>query len=104
MIQHNWTEPRVYTNPDGKPVRVTIYDRDDAREVCTVNLSTHDDPEHVARVLAEFALIAQSPKFAHIAESVVLWDMSKNIGKRKPSPLYPHVVTDARSALAKVGV
>ena len=100
----NWTEPRVYTNPDGKPIRITVYDMDDGREVCSARLSTDDGPEHVERVKKEMVVIAQAGNLAHVVESVVLWDMSKSIGKRKPSPLYPSIVEDARATLIKAGI
>jgi hypothetical protein len=69
--KHNWTEPRVYTDPDGKPIRATIYDKTDAREVASVRLSRDDGPEHIAQVRAEFTLIAAAPTLAAEASTVL---------------------------------
>jgi len=89
----NWTEPRVYTNPDGQPVRVTIYDKDDARELASVGISKHDDAVHVARVKSEFALIAAAPELAAALRDLLgKYTFQEDDGE------------EARAALAKAGL
>jgi len=63
-------------------------------------LTTEEEDEANAR------LIAAAPDLLRVVEAVFLWNLSKNIGKgkRRPSPLYPHIVEAARAALQKAGV
>lgn len=53
---------------------------------------------------ANARLIAAAPDLLAVVESVFLWDLSKNIGRKKPVPLHQHIVDAARAALQKAGV
>jgi hypothetical protein len=46
-------------------------------------------------------LIAAAHELLEVVRSVFLWNLSKDIGRKKPAPLYPHIVEMARVALIK---
>lgn len=43
-----------------------------------------------------------APEMAELIKDVVLWDMSKDIGRKRPAPLYPSIVSKARSLLIRL--
>ena len=108
QTKHDWTEPRTYTNPEGKPIRITIYDRDDGREVCSINLSKYDDADTIADFTAEFALIAGVPGLAvalgNLADEAR--EVQRNITDQDTGNFYQFArcIEIARAALAAAGV
>lgn len=66
------------------------------RTVCLVGPEEDPTSENDAR------LIALAPEMAEVIKSVVLWDMCKDIGHKKPLPLFPHIVEQARALLSRL--
>lgn len=62
------------------------------------NAPNHDGPTQEANAL----LMSLAPEMAKIIEDIVLWDMAKGIGRKKPAPLFPFIVANARAVLAKL--
>ena len=73
----------------------------DAKTVARVEAGPDCHAQRDDEAKANARLIAASPDLLRVVESVILWDMAKDIGKGKPRPLYPHIVAAARAALEK---
>lgn len=66
--------------------------------LCGCALERHEDG---AVRLYQCPMHRHASELMHVVKSVFLWDLAKNIGRKKPSPLYPSIVRDARTALVK---
>ena len=101
MRKHNWTEPRTYTDPDGRPYSISIYSHDDGREIARIGISKDDDAESIAQIKAEFALIAGAPGLGKAARKMVkAWDEPTSESIR----IMADAITALRDALADAGV
>lgn len=45
--------------------------------------------------------LTQTPGLLRVVESVFLWNLSKNIGRKKAAPLYAHIANDASAVLVE---
>jgi len=77
------------------------HEADNDQHDAIADLETWQTPEQTE---ANARLMAAAPDLLRVVESVFLWDLSKSIGKKKPDPLYPSIIADARAALTKAGL